>query len=95
MERFEEEKVTYEKEIGDTQSIVAALLEHMQKTMTRQNNLPTAAQYKDKKEELAFKQGQVDNSETTYARLKVELEARQNDLEKIKTLEGRIEKEMQ
>jgi len=27
--------------------------------------------------------------------LKVELEQRQNDLEKIKTLEGRIEKEMQ
>jgi chromosome segregation ATPase len=67
----------------------------MQKTMVRQNNLPTAAQYKDKKEELAFKQGQVENAETTYARLKVELEQRQNDLEKIKTLEGRIEKEMQ
>ena len=67
----------------------------MQKTMIRQNNLPTAAQFKDKKEELAFKQGQVENAETTYARLKVELEQRQNDLEKIKTLEGRIEKEMQ
>lgn len=63
--------------------------------MIRQNNLPTAAQYKDKKDELAFKQGQVENAETTYARLKVELEQRQNDLEKIKTLEGRIEKEMQ
>jgi predicted nucleic acid-binding Zn-ribbon protein len=37
----------------------------------------------------------VENAETTYARLKVELEQRQNDLEKIKTLEGRIEKEMQ
>ncbi len=44
---------------------------------------------------MAFKQGQVENAETTYARLKVELEQRQNDLEKIKTLEGRIEKEMQ
>jgi hypothetical protein len=37
----------------------------------------------------------VENAETTYARLKVELEQRQNDLDKIKTLEGRIEKEMQ
>jgi hypothetical protein len=36
----------------------------------------------------------VENAETTYARLKVELEQRQNDLDKIKTLEGRIEKEM-
>lgn len=63
--------------------------------MVRSNNLPTAAQYKEKKNELQFKEQQVENSENTYARLKVELEQRQNDLEKIKTLEGRIEKEMQ
>ena len=55
MERFEEEKTTYEGQIGEYQSTIAALLEHMQRTMVRQNNLPTAAQYKDKKEELAFK----------------------------------------
>ena len=55
MERFEEEKTTYEREISETQGTIAALLEHMQKTMIRQNNLPTVAQYKDKKEELAFK----------------------------------------
>ena len=95
MEKFEEEKTTYEGQINEHQTTIAALLEHMQRTMIRQNNLPTAAQYKDKKDELAFKQGQVENAETTYARLKVELEQRQNDLEKIKTLEGRIEKEME
>lgn len=43
MERFEEDKTTYEREIGEHQQIIAALLEHMQKTMIRQNNLPTAA----------------------------------------------------
>jgi hypothetical protein len=35
MERFEEEKTQYESQIGETQSIIAALLEHMQKTMLR------------------------------------------------------------
>ena len=35
MERFEEEKTTYEREIGETQQTIAALLEHMQKTMVR------------------------------------------------------------
>ncbi len=35
MERFEEEKVDYEKQIGDHQTTIAALLEHMQKTMVR------------------------------------------------------------
>lgn len=74
MERFEEEKTTYEGQISEHQSVVAALLEHMQKTMLRQNNLPTAAQFQDKKSELEFKKGQVENAETTYARLKVELE---------------------
>jgi len=34
---------------------IAALLEHMQKTMIRQNKLPTAAQVKDYKADLAFK----------------------------------------
>jgi len=57
MERFEEEKTQYEREIAETQTTVSLLLEHMQKTMVRQNNLPTAAQYKDQKAELAFKQG--------------------------------------
>lgn len=66
----------------------------MQKNMVRQNKLPSAAEFQDKKGELAFKQEQLENAENTYARLKVELEQRQNDLEKIKTLEGRIEKEM-
>ena len=95
MNSFEDEKITYEQQIAMHQQTIAALLEHMQKNMARQNKLPNAAQYRDQKDELAFKQGQLNNAEDTYARLKVELEQRQNDLEKIKTLEGRIEKEMQ
>lgn len=47
------------------------------------------------KDKLAHDTNLVENAETTYARLKVELEQRQNDLEKIKTLEGRIGKELQ
>lgn len=43
MEHFEDEKTTYESQISDHQQTIAALLEHMQKTMVRQNNLPTSA----------------------------------------------------
>jgi len=46
------------------------------------------------KGDLDFKKNLLDNAENTVARIKVELEQRQNDLDKIKTLEGRIEKEM-
>lgn len=35
----------------------AALLEHMQKTMQRQNKLPTSMQVDDMKKDLQFKQG--------------------------------------
>lgn len=35
MEKFEEEKIGYEKEISEHQSTIAALLEHMQKNMSR------------------------------------------------------------
>ena len=73
----------------------AALLEHMQKTMQRQNKLPTSMQVDDMKKDLQFKQGQLDNSATTAAQLKVQKEYINKDLEKVKSLEFRISKEMQ
>lgn len=41
-EQFEQERVQYEKEIKEIQQHNAALLEHMQKNMARQNKLPTS-----------------------------------------------------
>ena len=67
----------------------------MQKTMARQNKLPTKAQVDDMAGELRFKQDQLENSETTTARLKVQKEQISGDLEKVKNLEGRIKKEME
>jgi hypothetical protein len=43
MQSFEDEKMTYEKEIAEHQQTIVSLLEHMQKNMARQNKLPTAA----------------------------------------------------
>lgn len=43
MEKFEEEKVTYEREISQHQQTIAALLEHMQKNMARSHKQPTSA----------------------------------------------------
>jgi intraflagellar transport protein 74 len=47
------------------------------------------------KSDLRFKQDQLENSETTAARLRVQQESIKNDLEKVKNLEGRIKKEME
>jgi len=46
------------------------------------------------KNDLKFKQGQLEDTETTAARLRVQQDSIKNDLEKVKNLEGRIQKEM-
>ena len=62
----------YEKDIKEGQSLIASLLEHMQKTMARQNKLPTQSQVDEMRNDLKFKQDQMEDSETTAARLKVQ-----------------------
>ena len=94
-EKFEQEKQEYEKEIKENQNLIAQLLEHMQKTLARQNKLPSQAQVTDMKDDLKFKQELLENSETTAARLKVQQDQIKQDLEKVKNLEGRIKKEME
>jgi hypothetical protein len=43
----------------------------MQKTLARKNKLPTATDVREMRDDLKFKQGQLEDSETTAARLKV------------------------
>ena len=57
--------------------------------------MPNQAQAQDMKDDLKFKQRQLNDAENTAASLQVEVEARQEDLQKIKNLEGRIDKEME
>jgi intraflagellar transport protein 74 len=66
----------------------------MQKNLARQNKLPSQMQVDELKKDLNFKQRQLNDAESTAAKLAVEVEARQADLEKIKSLEGRIDTEM-
>lgn len=61
-------------QLTSLEKTIAALLEHMSKSITRQTNLPSKGAVKDLKEDLAYKEGLVENSENTFARLKVELE---------------------
>jgi len=48
----------------------------MHHDLARQNKLPSMQEVGEMKDDLRFKQGQLENSETTYARLKVEKEQR-------------------
>ena len=66
----------------------------MQKTMARQNKLPTQQMVEEMKNDLKFKQGQLEDSETTAARLRVQKEQIKADLDKVKSLEERIVNEL-
>jgi intraflagellar transport protein 74 len=63
--------------------------------MAREGKLPTQGQVTEMKDDLKFKQDQMENSETTAARLSVQKDQINQDLDKVKNLEGRIKKEME
>lgn len=94
-EKFNVEKQEYEGQIQANQQVIAALLEHMQKNLARQNKLPSMNAVDEMKKDLNFKQRQLNDAEMTAAKLQIEVEARTGDLDKISNLESRIEKEME
>lgn len=71
MEQFETDKEECDKEISQHQYVIGQLLEHMQKTLARQNKLPGQAEFAEMKNDLNFKNRQMEASETTAARLRV------------------------
>lgn len=56
--------------------------------------MPTQQQVEDMRSDLKFKQDQMEDAETTAARLIQQKEQIQQDLEKVKSLETRIHDEM-
>ena len=76
MEKFESEQAEYGKQITEAQSTIEALLMHMQKTLARQNKLPSQKDVDDMRDELDHKQKQLNDAERTAAQLQVEVEQR-------------------
>jgi len=77
---FEEEKTEYEADIAKKQKVISALLEHISKTLARQNKLPNAGDVNEMKADLNFKKRQLDDAESTAAKLQVEVDTRTGDL---------------
>ena len=63
--------------MADQQETIVALLEHMQKNMSRQTKLPSQNQVEEMRKDLKFKERQLNDAESTAASLQVEVEARQ------------------
>jgi CHASE3 domain sensor protein len=67
VEKFEIEQQGYLKQIKEAQTTIEALLVHMQKTLARQKKLPSQQAVDEMREDLNFKQRQLNDAERTAA----------------------------
>jgi len=93
MDNFEMIKEEESKQLEVLENNIAFMLEHMSKGITKSEAMPSKSEFHNMADDLAYNKGLVEGSENTLARVKIELEQRQGDLEKIETLEGKIERE--
>ena len=68
-EKYEAEKQQLQTKMTNTQETITALLEHMQKNLSRQNKLPSANRVEEMRKDLNFKQRQLNEAESTAASL--------------------------
>jgi len=73
-----------------TQSVIFGLLEHISTEMERQHNLPSAEQVDGMREDAAAKGTELEHAQHTQAALQSELMKRQQELEKLHTLDQKI-----
>ncbi|KAF6253295.1 intraflagellar transport protein IFT-71/74 [Scenedesmus sp. NREL 46B-D3] len=97
LDAFPQRKAAKAAELAAKQEAVAAGLERMSKlqALTDAAALPSQGQFQQMKDELDYKQQQLDSAAATGEALKAELAARKDELEKIDTLGGKIDSELE
>jgi len=88
---------TKENELGNQKQIqetIVALLEHISVGLKRENNMPSQGSASEMREDLSFKERQLESSQSTKSRLQQELTKRNSELEKINTLDDKISVEL-
>lgn len=91
MDSFDDLKKAEEGKLKEKQDNILVLLENITKSVARQGGIDL----NEMEDELDFKRGQLQNSETTLNRLEADLAKRQGELEKIETLDTKISQELQ
>jgi len=91
---FDDHKAEEEAKMKEKQENIVRLLENISIALGLQNMTPEG-HLADMEDELKFKVGQLQNSETTQNRLEAELNKRQGELEKIESLDLKITQELQ
>jgi intraflagellar transport protein 74 len=93
-EGFEEAKNEEETQMRDKQLRIVQLLAETSKMISREKNMPAQAAVREMEDELDFKGKQLQNSEVTAVRLRTEQDRRLGELDKINSLDNKINSEL-
>jgi len=94
IDAFEE---TRQKELDERtkiQETVVGLLEHISEGLGRTGAMPSQSRVAEMRDDLSFKQRQLDSAASTKTRLETELKKKNQELEKINTLDEKISVEL-
>lgn len=94
IEEFDGNRANVQNDIAAKQQNITAMLEKVSRHIQLQGNMPNQKRFKEMQDELEYKKQQVQNAATTQSRLVQEKELRQQELEKISTLEEKIKVEL-
>lgn len=92
---FDNQKAEEAMKLTTKQDSITRLLENISTAVTLAANITPDGHLNEMQDELAFKNQQLHNSETTQNRLEGELAKRQGELDKIESLDVKISQELQ
>ncbi|KAJ8305730.1 hypothetical protein KUTeg_016275 [Tegillarca granosa] len=90
----EREKLLKQQRISHLEQNIVSLLEHISRNMSRFSHLPTPQELATMKDDLAFKEDEMQKSEQTTMSLAGESDKLQQDLQKVEQLEEKINTEL-
>jgi len=94
LEAYPEEKKKNVDGVLRAEKNVVTLLRHISSEITRRTALPSSSDVSQMNNDLAFKQSQFENSESTLQRVQLELNERKQDLDRVEELERKMNQEM-
>merc|ERR1719510_2922191 len=94
LQTFDETKEAEQQKLTELEGQISSLLEGMSRNLVSVGHLPSSQVFGTMKEDLAFKEGEVEKSRNTLDGLNREHQQLTMNLEKIEALEDKIKTEM-
>lgn len=95
LDAYPEQKKKNVQDVLNSEKNIVTLLRHVSSEIGRTQALPSQGDVNQMKGDLAFKQTQFENAETTLQRVNLELNERKQDLERVEELERKMNQEME